>query len=112
MSEIKLNTIRLLSRLVESHPAAYLWLASSGGIITGKPISPIEYLRTITGNPNEEAGPLDEDLLALKDVLIKSAGENHVYNVALVDLNLVSAWGAYDPASSFRGTSKDTQRPM
>lgn len=101
MEEQKLNTIHWFIQQIKTAPNAHLWLAFSGSIITGIPIEPAEYYQTIFGNPNLPATSEIGELLALKDVKVKHGINHNIFNVALVDLNLVVAWGAYDPNTSY-----------
>lgn len=102
MSNQNLDTIRWFVDKIKEKPGTYIWLASSGGIITGQPITPNEYFQTLFRNPKLSALPDSEEVLALKDVKINfKYPDVHNFHVALVDRNLIVARGAYDPNTSY-----------
>ena len=102
MSNQKLDTIKWFLDRVKEIPSAYIWLASSGAIISGQPITPTEYYQTLFRNPKLTAPPDSEEVIALKDVRINFRyTDMHNFHVALVDLNLIVAWGVYDPNTSY-----------
>ena len=98
MPNTKITQILWLTEQVRQAANIQLWLTSSGDIITGRPITSSEYFQLIIAAP-AGGSPLTEDLLPLRDVVIRHGATHHTFSVALVDLNLVVAWGAYDPTA-------------
>lgn len=101
MNTQKLETIRWFVEEIKEKPDAYIWLASSGSLITGRPITPSEYYQILFNHPNAQAGAEIESILALADVKIINGVGYHNFNIALVDLELIVAWGYYNPATSY-----------
>lgn len=111
MNDQKIATIKWFAENIKTTPNAHLWLATAGSIITGKPIDATEYYRTVFGNPHlrftAESENITQNLLPLKNVRIIQINNNNFFNVALVDLEMIVAWGAYNPAESFSATSSE-----
>lgn len=73
-----------------------LWFMSAGDLITGRPITSSEYYALVVATQSGTPA-LGDDILPLQDVDVTNGSSHHMFNAALVDLNLVVAWGAYDP---------------
>src|SRR5690349_6247765 len=105
MSSKKVETIRWFANGILTTPKAYLWLATSGSIITGKPIHFHEYVKEAFGVARLHHAPISEStletILPLKDVKFAQGDNHNWFAVALVDLEMIVAWGAYNPEESF-----------
>lgn len=101
MNNHKIDTIKWLVENINMTPGSKIWLASSGSIISGIPIDVTEYYRILFRSDHVQATPNQENILALKNVNIRQANANNMFNVALVDLEEITAWGVFDPEKSF-----------
>ena len=101
MANQKIDTIKWFADQIKQTPNAHIWLAAGGLVITGKPIDATEYYQAIMGKPDVSASSESENLLALKNVDVRQGNAHHFQNVALVDLEMVVSWGAYNPSKSF-----------
>lgn len=110
MANQKQDTLLWFAETIKETPDARLWLASSGAIITGEPIEITEYYQTIFGDPKLKGLEhyQTENVLALKEVEIKIGNTTNIFNVALVDLNLIVAWGGYNLAASYSFTDPES----
>ena len=103
MNNQKIETIRWLVEIIMEIPGRYIWLATSGSVITGRPITPAEYYQQLLKKPVVQAHTENNNILALADVQIiqNTKTPPQVFEVALVDLELIVAWGGYNSATTY-----------
>ena len=103
MKDQKVETLASQLEAIRKTGEAYIWLVLPGGLMTGRPIYANEYISLMTGEPNAKPAEKNDDavILALKDAEFKTGNSVNRFNVAAVDMRDVSAWGAYDPKTSY-----------
>ena len=97
MPTTKVSQILWLAGMAREASNINLWFTSAGALITGRPISSGEYSALVVGTQSGTPA-LGDDLLPLGNVDVTSGSSHHMFNAALIDLNIVVAWGAYNPA--------------
>lgn len=103
--EVKTQILNQYLNMAFNTPNAYMWFAISAGILSGKPITPDEYYQLQTATLPEHANILNtERFIFLKDVNIRTGDSIAAFNLTVLDMLEISAWGFFNPSnvSSFR----------